>query len=111
VRAVGLSEASAAQIRRAHAVLPLAAVEMEWSLFSRDIEAEIVPTCRALGIAILAYSPLGRGFLSGALSAEEVAAPGPFMGKARQARRTLPRLAVARQARRALPRCVLATLF
>jgi aryl-alcohol dehydrogenase-like predicted oxidoreductase len=81
VRAVGLSEASAAQIRRAHAVLPLAAVEMEYSLFSRDIEDEILPTCRELGIAVLAYSPLGRGFLSGKLSAEDIAAPGPFMGK------------------------------
>ncbi len=81
VRAVGLSEASAAQIRRAHAVLPLAAVEMEYSLFSRDIEADILPTCRELGIAVLAYSPLGRGFLSGKLSAADVAVPGPFMGK------------------------------
>ena len=81
VRAVGLSEANAAQIRRAHAVHPLAAVEMEWSLFSRDIEAQVVPTCRELGIAVLAYSPLGRGFLTGKLTAADVAAPGPFMGK------------------------------
>ena len=81
MRAVGLSEANAAQIRRAHAVQPLAAVEMEWSLFSRDIEADVVPTCRELGIAILAYSPLGRGFLSGKLTEADIAAPGPFMGK------------------------------
>ena len=78
---MGLSEANAAQIRRAHAVHPLAAVEMEWSLFSRDIEAEVVPTCRELGIAVLAYSPLGRGFLSGKLTEADLAAPGPFMGK------------------------------
>jgi aryl-alcohol dehydrogenase-like predicted oxidoreductase len=65
VRHLGLSEASAETIRRAHAVHPLAALQSEWSLWTRDIEAEIVPTCRRLGIGIVAYSPLGRGFLSG----------------------------------------------
>lgn len=83
IKAIGLSEANASQIRRAHAVHPVAAVEMEYSLFTRDIEDEILPTCRELGIAVLAYSPLGRGFLSGKLTREEVLAPGPFMGKAR----------------------------
>ncbi|XP_058203838.1 probable aldo-keto reductase 2 [Rhododendron vialii] len=65
IKYIGLSEASASTIRRAHAVHPLTAVQMEWSLWSRDIEADVVPTCRELGIAIVPYSPLGRGFLSG----------------------------------------------
>ncbi|KAK2630917.1 hypothetical protein EUGRSUZ_L03714 [Eucalyptus grandis] len=64
IKYVGLSEASASTIRRAHAVHPITAVQLEWSLWSRDVEAEIVPTCRELGIGIVAYSPLGRGFLS-----------------------------------------------
>ncbi|CAI9762841.1 unnamed protein product [Fraxinus pennsylvanica] len=64
VKYIGLSEASASTIRRAHAVHPLAAVETEWSLWSRDLEEEIVPTCRELGIGIVPYSPLGRGFLA-----------------------------------------------
>ncbi|XP_075085312.1 auxin-induced protein PCNT115 [Nicotiana tabacum] len=61
---IGLSEASASTIRRAHAVHPITAVQLEWSLWSRDVEEEIIPTCRELGIGIVAYSPLGRGFLS-----------------------------------------------
>jgi len=65
VRHIGLSEASAATIRRAHAVHPLAAVQSEYSLWTRDVEAEILPTLRELGIALVAYSPLGRGFLAG----------------------------------------------
>ena len=65
VRHLGLSEASAETIRRAHAVHPIAALQTEWSLWSRDIEAEIAPTCRELGVGIVAYSPLGRGFLTG----------------------------------------------
>ena len=64
---IGLSEASAAYIRRAHAVHPVFCIEQEWSLWSRDIEAEIVPACRELGVKIVAYSPLGRGFLTGEL--------------------------------------------
>ncbi|KAM7461355.1 hypothetical protein LguiA_029476 [Lonicera macranthoides] len=64
IKYVGLSEASASTIRRAHAVHPLTAVQMEWSLWSRDLEAEIIPTCRELGIGIVPYSPLGRGFFS-----------------------------------------------
>ncbi|KAH0992465.1 hypothetical protein GBA52_003948 [Prunus armeniaca] len=64
VKYIGLSEASASTIRRAHAVHPITAVQLEWSLWSRDAEAEIVPTCRELGIGIVAYSPLGRGFFS-----------------------------------------------
>ncbi|CAA2971083.1 probable aldo-keto reductase 2 [Olea europaea subsp. europaea] len=64
IKYVGLSEASASTIRRAHAVHPLTAVQMEWSLWSRDLEKEIIPTCRELGIGIVPYSPLGRGFFS-----------------------------------------------
>ncbi|CAM0905040.1 unnamed protein product [Alopecurus aequalis] len=64
VKYVGLSEASASTIRRAHAVHPITAVQLEWSLWSRDVEEDIIPTCRQLGIGIVAYSPLGRGFLS-----------------------------------------------
>ncbi|KAA8527868.1 hypothetical protein F0562_035263 [Nyssa sinensis] len=64
VKYVGLSEASASTIRRAHAVHPITAVQLEWSLWSRDSEADIIPTCRELGIGIVVYSPLGRGFLS-----------------------------------------------
>ncbi|KAH9657750.1 putative aldo-keto reductase 2 [Citrus sinensis] len=64
IKYIGLSEASASTIRRAHAVHPITAVQLEWSLWTRDAEAEIVPTCRELGIGIVAYSPLGRGFFS-----------------------------------------------
>ncbi|KAK3145071.1 hypothetical protein QOZ80_4AG0322610 [Eleusine coracana subsp. coracana] len=64
IKYIGLSEASASTIRRAHAVHPITAVQLEWSLWSRDVEADIIPTCRELGIGIVAYSPLGRGFLS-----------------------------------------------
>ncbi|CAN0898647.1 Probable aldo-keto reductase 3 [Linum grandiflorum] len=64
IKCIGLSEASAATIRRAHAVHPITAVQLEWSLWSRDVEEEIIPTCRELGIGIVAYSPLGRGFFA-----------------------------------------------
>ena len=65
IRAVGLSEASAETIKRAHAVHPVAALQTEYSIFSRDIEKEILPTCVALGISLVAYAPLGRGMLTG----------------------------------------------
>jgi len=65
VRFLGLSEASPATIRKAHAVHPIAALQTEYSLFTRDPEDEIIPTTRELGIAFVAYSPLGRGFLTG----------------------------------------------
>ena len=65
VKMLGLSEASAATIRRAHKVHPIAAVQTEYSLWSRDIESEILPALNELGIALVAYSPLGRGFLTG----------------------------------------------
>jgi len=64
---LGLSEASAATIRRAAAVHPIAAVQSEWSLFSRDVEASVVPACRELGIGLVPFSPLGRGMLTGAV--------------------------------------------
>jgi aryl-alcohol dehydrogenase-like predicted oxidoreductase len=71
VRHLGLSEAAAATIRRAHAVHPITAVQTEYSLWTRDVEAEILPTLRELGIALVAYAPLGRGFLSGRFNAPE----------------------------------------
>ena len=65
VRHLGLSEAGAATLRRAHAVHPITALQSEFSLWSRDVEAEVLPTCRALGVGLVAYSPVGRGFLTG----------------------------------------------
>jgi aryl-alcohol dehydrogenase-like predicted oxidoreductase len=67
VRHLGLSEASATTIRRAHAVHPITALQTEYSLFTRDIEDEILPTLRELGIGLVPYSPLGRGILTGAI--------------------------------------------
>ncbi|WVZ69647.1 hypothetical protein U9M48_018404 [Paspalum notatum var. saurae] len=74
VKYIGLSEASPDTIRRAHAVHPITAVQMEWSLWSRDIEPEIVPLCRELGIGIVPYSPIGRGFFGGRGVTEQVSA-------------------------------------
>jgi aryl-alcohol dehydrogenase-like predicted oxidoreductase len=71
VRHLGLSEASVDTIRRAVAVHPIAALQSEWSLWSRDIEDEIVPTCRELGIGIVPFSPLGRGFLTGRITSTD----------------------------------------
>lgn len=67
VRYIGLSEASAENIRRAHSVHPISALQTEYSLWSRDVEAEILPTVNELGITFVAYSPLSRGFLSGVI--------------------------------------------
>lgn len=67
VRYLGLSEADAGQLRRAHAQHPITALQTEYSLWSRDAEGEVLDTCRELGIAFVAYSPLGRGFLTGAI--------------------------------------------
>ena len=69
IGAIGLSEASARTIERAHAVHPIAALQTEYSIFSRDIEKDILPTCVALGISLVAYSPLGRGLLTGRYTA------------------------------------------
>lgn len=71
VRYIGLSEAAPDMIRRAHAVHPISAVQTEYSLWSRDIEDEVLPTCRDLGIGFVAYSPLGRGFLTGTIQRYE----------------------------------------
>ncbi len=72
VRHLGLSEAAPATIRRAHAVHPITALQTEYSLFTRDLEDEILPTIRELGIGLVPYSPLGRGILTGRLTAESV---------------------------------------
>lgn len=66
LRHIGLSEVAASELRRANSVHPIAAVQSEWSLWSRDVEAEIVPTAAELGVSFVPYSPLGRGFLTGA---------------------------------------------
>jgi len=70
IGAIGVSEADPDQIRRAHAVAPLAALQSEYSLWTRYVEAEVLPTVRELGIGFVAYSPLGRGFLAGNLPTE-----------------------------------------
>lgn len=71
IRYLGLSEASPATIRRAHKVHPITALQTEYSLWSRDAEAEILPTVRELGIGYVAYSPLGRGFLTGEIKSPD----------------------------------------
>ena len=84
VRFLGVSEFSAEQIRAAHAVHPIAALQTEYSLWTRDVEAGILQTCRDLGISFVAYSPLGRGFLAGAIPDREALADDDW-------RRTNPR--------------------
>lgn len=75
VRHIGLSEVNVEQVRRAHAVHPISFVEIEYSLWTRDIEDELLPVLRQLGIGVLAYSPLSRGFLSGTIRSFEDLAP------------------------------------
>jgi aryl-alcohol dehydrogenase-like predicted oxidoreductase len=82
VRFLGLSEAGADTIRRAHRVHPITALQSEYSLWSRDIEDEIIDTCRELGITIVPYSPLGRGFLTGAIRRVEDLADDDFRRRA-----------------------------
>jgi aryl-alcohol dehydrogenase-like predicted oxidoreductase len=84
IRQIGLSEAAADTIRRANAVHPIAAVQTEYSLWSRDPEDQVLPTCRELGIGFVAYSPLGRGFLAGRFTSPDELDEGDF-------RRTGPR--------------------
>jgi aryl-alcohol dehydrogenase-like predicted oxidoreductase len=84
IRHIGLSEAAADTIRRANAVHPITAVQTEYSLWSRDPEGEVLPTCRELGIGFVAYSPLGRGFLAGRFTSPDDLDEGDF-------RRTGPR--------------------
>jgi aryl-alcohol dehydrogenase-like predicted oxidoreductase len=71
VRYLGISEAAPATVRRAHAVHPISAGQYEWSLFTRDLEDELLATARELGIGLVAYSPLGRGFLSGRITSPD----------------------------------------
>jgi aryl-alcohol dehydrogenase-like predicted oxidoreductase len=78
VRLLGLSEVSEATLRRAHAVHPIAALQSEYSLWTREPEATVMPTCRELGIAFVPFSPLGRGFLTGAVKSKEGIAPGDW---------------------------------
>ena len=78
VRHLGLSEASPETIRRAHAVHPITALQTEYSLWTRDPEDAVLPTVRELGIGFVAYSPLGRGFLSGAIASPDDLAEGDF---------------------------------
>lgn len=84
VRYLGLSEASAASLRKAHAVHPITALQSEYSLLTRDVEKEILPTCRELGITLVPYSPLARGLVTNTLQKDQLA-DNDF-------RRTLPRL-------------------
>ena len=78
VRCLGLSEASPATLRRALAVHPIAALQSEYSLWTRDVEAELLPLCQEAGITLVPYSPLGRGFLTGAIRAVEQLAAGDW---------------------------------
>jgi aryl-alcohol dehydrogenase-like predicted oxidoreductase len=84
VRALGLSEAAPTTIRRAHAVHPIAAVQSEYSLWTRDRERDVLPVCRELGIGFVPYAPLGRGFLTGEIRSQHGFGDADF-------RRTLPR--------------------
>jgi aryl-alcohol dehydrogenase-like predicted oxidoreductase len=84
VRYLGISEASPETLRRAHAVHPVSALQSEYSLFARDPEDDLLPTCRELGVGFVAYSPLGRGFLTGRIRTPEDFAPDDY-------RRTSPR--------------------
>jgi len=86
VRFLGICEAAAETIRRAHRVHPISAVQIEYSLWSREVEAEILPLCHDLGIGFVAYSPLGRGFLTGNIAGEGDLGAG-------DARRNMPRFA------------------
>lgn len=78
VRALGLSEVSGDTLRRAHAVHPIAAVQSEYSLWTRDVEGDVLPVCRDLGVSLVAYSPLGRGMLTGAIAKTDDLAEGDF---------------------------------
>jgi aryl-alcohol dehydrogenase-like predicted oxidoreductase len=87
VRYLGLSEVTADELRAAVAVHPIAAVQSEWSIWSRDVERQVVPAAAELGVGFVPYSPLGRGFLTGTIrSAADLSSPGDF-------RHTMPRFA------------------
>ncbi len=91
VRHFGLSEAAAATIRRAHAVCPVSAVQSEYSLWTRDPEPEVLPACRELGIGFVPFSPLGKGFLTGAVNTATEFTSGDI-------RATIPRFNAANRA-------------
>ena len=84
VRYLGLSQASARSLERASAVHPIAALQTEWSIWTRELEGDVLPTARRLGVGIVAYCPLGRGFLAGAVTGRDALTAGDV-------RRTLPR--------------------
>lgn len=84
VRSLGLSEVSAKTLRRAAAVHPIAALQSEYSLWARDVEREVLPTCRELGVSFVAFAPLGRGFLTGTVAGTDALAADDY-------RRQLPR--------------------
>ncbi|XP_058727778.1 perakine reductase-like [Vicia villosa] len=79
IKYIGLSEASHDTIRRAHVIHPITAVQMEWSLWTREIEQDIIPLCRELGIGIVPYSPLGRGFFAGKAVPESIPTDSSFL--------------------------------
>ena len=78
IRHIGLSEASSKTIERADSVHPIAAVQIEWSLFAREFEKEVIPMCRKLGVGIVAYSPLGKGVLAGLFKSSSDIPKGDF---------------------------------
>jgi aryl-alcohol dehydrogenase-like predicted oxidoreductase len=78
VKAIGLSEVSAETLKKANAIHPIAAVQSEYSIMTRDMEKEVIPACRAIGTAFVAYSPLGRGLLTGAYRSEKDFAKGDY---------------------------------
>jgi aryl-alcohol dehydrogenase-like predicted oxidoreductase len=88
IRAIGLSEVSAATLRRAHAVHRVAAVQSEYSLWTRDVEREVLPACKELNVSFVAFSPLGRGFLTGSIRNSAALAEDDY-------RRQLPRFQAA----------------
>ncbi len=92
IRAIGLSEVSASTLRRAHAEHPIAAVQSEYSLATRNVEIAVLETCRELGVAFVAFSPLGRGYLTGALSDVTRLEP-------KDLRRAMPRFSVENHAK------------
>ncbi|MCL4468735.1 MAG: aldo/keto reductase [Deltaproteobacteria bacterium] len=81
VRFLGLSEASVQTIRRANAVHPISALQTEYSFWTRDVETEVLPVCRELGIGFVAYSPLGRGFLTGTIQSTDALSPNDYRRK------------------------------
>lgn len=120
VRFLGLSEASAASIRRAAAAHPIAALQSEYSLWTRDPETEVLPTCRELGIGFVPYSPLGRGFLTGRIKSSGDLSPGDyrhnsprFQGENLDRNRALARLVeeIAKEKRCSAPQLALAWLL